>query len=1280
MTTDNNYNDILDNVSNKISELDNLDENIQQENEKPSEGRKNSKKANLEDLKQTISSMETLINEAHTKLNFDEIKGKLENLSLQVESCNNTLLKDLYGDISGLKDLTDKVGKNIEDLQNVQNTALTSSEFEEYQKRQLELALKNNENILNEFESVKESTRNLSQNLELLRGIKGSVSDNSEFTAGIKEQLEIILSSNENVISEIKSKSDIIEQCFNSIKNIENFTAEDGLKSQADLIIKSNESIIIALNDMKESFLDTDKYFKEFENIKSSLLTDGKFEEYTKQQLDFALKTNENIYNEIDKIKENTESINSHIENLQNIQNLALTSAEFSEFQKQQLDLALKSNENIFNELNSIKEVSQNAQTSGVENIDNLKIQLENLHTNLKNYVEQIVSKLEGTPRIDDIASVVSDLNSVQQKSIKQTNQLIKDLQTGFNELSTDFRGKDFENQITKISEIYDSLNIINAWIEKVGYINQSIENVYARMGENIDFDDVAEKVDIIYENISALNSWTMKVDNIDGTVGDVQTKLSALSVCIENTRNIANTLNTLKEFIDSTFSPDIDFDDISNKMDIVYENLSSINEWANKIDTVSENISKLNTSFDADAFAGKIDDISEKISNVDEVFSKDMISSKIDLVYENIGLLNEWVSKIDDIAHKSEELDVKYTKANDSLNIKIDEIAETLSNASKIIQDVPNLKDKLDRLSGELHSITCAETKDDTDSYIYTLMDIESDFLKLYKFLDDTSKVTSQDINSLKECFSELTDDISSISIRTNKLILSADDANKQFKLYLDDFKNVIENQKNYDPDHRYLLLESKIHDMVMLVHKSVAANKNLNTAFMYLAEWIDATGCVISSIRDDIETVKTEQAKNKETPNATFDDIKLLSDKLNSLNNSIFSISAGIESIKEAQTNKPEIPNATFNDIKLLSDKLNSLNNSISSISAGIESVKEAQTKEPEIPNATFDDIKLLSEKLNSLNDSISSISADIESVKEAQTKEPEVPNATFDDIKLLSEKLNSLNDSISSISADIESVKEEQTKKPEVPNATFDDMKVLAEGLDSVNENIFELKKNIAEIKDNFDIVQKNIDAVNSVLSEVSEVNELNPVVVEMALELKNNTLQIQEFKKEAGALTSKIALLEDSFASIKTDDTAELKSMITGVMVQLNTALTPDIDSLNEKIEKVSEDNGNKFTELETLMKEKIEIQAKQINSLEEKIENLSGKFDKLIDVMGENNMSLEVKDVLSYIASQMAATNEAISAQSASSEVIKEVADKLTSFDTNINKIVSYIEE
>lgn len=725
------------------------------------------------------------------------------------------------------------------------------------------------------------------------------------------------------------------------------------------------------------------------------------------------------LYTDINTLKESASSVSQHLENLQNVQNLALTSAEFEEYQKQQLDLALKTNENIFNELNAIKENSKGESYS--ENIKHLETQLINLHQTLTSYIEQISSKIENIPNLEDIGSIMTDLNSVQQKNIRQTNVLIKELQVRLSKFHSDFENKDFENQIAKISEIYDSLGIINAWIEKVGYINQSIENVYSRLGENIDFDDVAEKIDIIYESISALNNWTMKIDNVDSSMSDIQSKIASLSSFAEDTKNITNTLNTIKNRIDSSLSEDLDFEDLTNKMDIVYENLTAINEWANKVDNISD-----------------------KVSNINNAFEDDLMSSKIDLIYENIGLLNEWVSKIDGFAQKSEELDTKYTQTNDNLNSKIDEITQTLSKASEIIDDVPNLKDKLEDLSGELHKIT-STTKNDTESYIYTLLDIESDFLKLHKFLDDKTKVTSDDINSLKEKFAELNNDISSISIRTNKLILSADDANKQFKSYLDSFKDTIQEldnqRKEFNPELKFALLGEKVNEMVRHLHSSANATKNLNNAFIYLAEWIDATGSALNNMQNDISDIKNK-------------------------------------------------------------------------------------------------------------------------------------------------------------------------------------------------NEN-------------------------------------------EKSLEFLNNE---SEIKEDVTKLIKKFDELEESFVNYKTDDVSEIKSLLTGIIVQLNTALTPDIDSLNERIDKLSEENSNKLTELETLMQEKINQQSKQISALEERIETLSSKFDKLIEAMSEDSKNYEIKDILNYIATQIATTNETLANQQDNNKVLNTVAEKLSSFDENINKVVSYIEE
>lgn len=780
------------------------------------------------------------------------------------------------------------------------------------------------------------------------------------------------------------------------------------------------------------------------------------------------------LFNDINKLKETSGTVGQYIENLQNIQNLALTSAEFEEFQKQQLDLALKTNENIFNELNAIKENSQSADNS--ESLKRLETQLETLHKNLSAYIEQIVSKIDNSPNIEEIGAIMSDLGSVQQKSIKQTNSLIKDLQSKFTVLQSDLENKDLENQLAKISEIYDSLAIIRTWIDRVGFINQSIENVYARLGESIDFDEVAEKVDIIYENIGALNTWTMKIDNIDGTMTDMQSKVASLSNFINDTKNIANTISSMKEKFDATFTDEIDIEDITNKMDIVYENLTAINEWANKVDNINEKVSSINDISDKvenidemvspiNDIADKVDNISEKVSVINTAFEDDMISSKVDLIYENISLLNEWVNRIDNISARSDELDTK-----------INQLTENLANAGKIIEDVPNIKDKLENLSGELNTITHS-TRNDADSYIYTLLDIESDFLKLHKFLDDKTNTTTQDINSLKEKFEELNSDISSISIRTNKLILSADDANKEFKTYLDSFKNTIHDldvqRAEFNPELKFAMLGEKINELFKLMQNSLEASKNLNNAFVYLAEWIDATGSVLNNMSLDISQINVKASNKNE---------------------------------EEINTLKAEITEVT--------DRISHLEN---------------------------------------IADSINNTSLDISQL--------------------------------------------------------------------------------------NKDSSNKNEEAFNALKTEIAEAID-------------------------------RISQLEDVTAAIKTDDISEIKSLLTGIMVQLNTSLTPDIDSLNERIDKLSEENNGKLTELETLMNEKINQQSKRIVALEEKIDNLVSKFDKLIDAMADEHNNYEIKDILNYIASQTAAANEAIASGN----------EKLASFDGNINKLVSYIEE
>ena len=173
------------------------------------------------------------------------------------------------------------------------------------------------------------------------------------------------------------------------------------------------------LDTIKEiDILDIKESLGSIENLMTDTQAQLNFQEIKEKLETIALQVDscndallKDLYNDLNELKTTTSSVSQHLENLQNVQNLALTSAEFEEFQKQQLDLALKTNENISTELAALKD------SVGSEGIVNLEVQLENLHTNLTSYIEQMAAKLEDIPTLENIGSVVSDLNSVQSKS-----------------------------------------------------------------------------------------------------------------------------------------------------------------------------------------------------------------------------------------------------------------------------------------------------------------------------------------------------------------------------------------------------------------------------------------------------------------------------------------------------------------------------------------------------------------------------------------------------------------------------------------------------------------------------------------------------------------------------------------------------------------------------------------------------------------------------------------------------------------------------------------------
>lgn len=170
-------------------------------------------------------------------------------------------------------------------------------------------------------------------------------------------------------------------------------------------------------------------------------------------------------------------------------------------------------------------------------------------------------------------------------------------------------------------------------------------------------------------------------------------------------------------------------------------------------------------------------------------------------------------------------------------------------------------------------------------NDYAYTMLDVENDMVKIRKLLDDMSKSVEkeQEINqenikditstiasvvellessegqysaevlkSFQVQFDILNDDISSISKRTNKLVLTSEDVGKELKKNVADFSFIL-SSLNRDIT-KISQIDKKIDNSNKMLMSSIKSDKVLNEAFMHLAQWIDDASEKIKNIDENV------------------------------------------------------------------------------------------------------------------------------------------------------------------------------------------------------------------------------------------------------------------------------------------------------------------------------------------------------------------------------------------------------------------------------------------
>ena len=266
-------------------------------------------------------------------------------------------------------------------------------------------------------------------------------------------------------------------------------------------------------------------------------------------------------------------------------------------------------------------------------------------------------------------------------------------------------------------------------------------------------------------------------------------------------------------------------------------------------------------------------------LSNLTEKLEE--LTSVTELNNSNYDGLNADLAAIKDQCDKISEMlvnnDVTALKAHISdvyaaIQTSSDKIARTTEPDREFIKEL---------LMDIKRNISVMQSGDEETDYTYSMQDIEADIAKIRTYLNELSKngirleaqefieeldrVTltvdsmKQQLNKIDECdlaetLTNMKDDLTSVSTRVNKLLLSSDNsynliegALKDFKELADEIDKEIRSITDLD---KFKALEDSMTAIRIALGETNSYNNSINQSLVMLANWVDSAGETITSI----------------------------------------------------------------------------------------------------------------------------------------------------------------------------------------------------------------------------------------------------------------------------------------------------------------------------------------------------------------------------------------------------------------------------------------------
>ena len=846
-------------------------------------------KTQLDEIAKFVDSgLEIQANNVEAK--FDEITDKAQQLNLKLGEIDENVsdgVKDLSQELNQLKaDISD----NLQ-----QNSALVANKFEK-------LLNDVTSNKLEELKLISETTQNLTNDLkqEAFDNLSNEVEGLFDKVQSLFEATSLNFTThldNENskILEDLNAKTMEFKAAFEAlndrldkdeISQMNVFQAHvkelsgtfNTLIDEAKNVTKSEVSAIseTLINNSKNLFDEVEQAIED--KITSLLATTAdisagelqSMEAFANQILKQVEVNKQNVVSckdlIIELVQKECELVSEDIEKETDVivKDIIEQFNLFKGIQKDELDKLTVHVESsiedyIFNYVNELKSYLDIKTDSTIMNQ-----KLDNIQSELNNTVDDMLSTMNKFLEASVFSSAMSDLrtaneilvNSTADKLNKQINDFVLENVTNKFEDKLNLFDKKFTDTIV---DKYEEIKMISS------QYNQSFENIQNSV------DGILNEFKSTKNEINATMQTIM--DGISNSINSLNVSFADLKAQILN-----------KSF-DEAFQASLN-NQISGIENLVKEQFGYLEDISDLCCNNLPELTEMNTLVKY-GIQQSITDLTNKVDAQDISLNEELAKLKSDIITQFLNIFNQ----ISFVAEQEEILDFIQEKHSELITI-LSHIVTTIDNVDAVKDNVAVVDNKIDSLKEDIdlinEKITSIISSDGDIDYVYSLQDLESDIANLRLILNEMKSsnnskeleelVTStNDIYKLveslktempkfeydefKKDFETLSEDIVSISTRTNKLILASDESHKCLQDNLQEFKLVIndldERTRNFAHESGIDRLDNKLGAINSMIQSGAKTNQVFNQVFEYLAEWVDKAGEQITTISDKVETL---------------------------------------------------------------------------------------------------------------------------------------------------------------------------------------------------------------------------------------------------------------------------------------------------------------------------------------------------------------------------------------------------------------------------------------